>query len=65
MTVPCGCGAVPIGPMGVCPSCEDDLRDLLYPADRAGVLRQIAAIARAAGDDRVLTLAQHGLNLKG
>lgn len=65
----CPCGAPEVGPLGVCPVCEADLREILLPASREGVLSQIAAMASSHPENRALTmiarLAHHGLKLKG
>ena len=66
----CACGAVPLGPLGVCATCEDDLRELLLPATRTRCLTQIATMAEAHQDERpferrIALIARHGLTLKG
>lgn len=65
----CPCGAPDLGPLGVCPACEADLRELLLPSTRAAVLTQIVRLAAAHPESRPLTtiarLAAHGLALKG
>ncbi|MDE1914702.1 MAG: hypothetical protein KGJ57_17620 [Sphingomonadales bacterium] len=67
--VTCACGAIPVGPRGVCATCEDELRELLMPSSKDGALRQIAAIAegsRTPGTLRkIARIARHGLTLKG
>lgn len=71
MTAPalCPCGAPDLGPLGVCPSCEADLRELLLPTTRTAVLTQIITMAGTHPESRPLTiiarLAAHGLTLKG
>lgn len=67
----CACGAVPIGPLGACASCEAELRELLLaPTTRERCLTQIAALAEAHQDERpfarrIAQIARHGLTLKG
>ncbi len=68
-TTRCTCGQEPIGPVGVCSSCETDLRELLMPSNKDGVLRQIAAIAEGSTTanslPNIARMARHGLTLKG
>ena len=68
-TALCACGNVPVGPLGVCAACEGDLRELLMPSSKDGVLRQITAIAegsRTANSlPNIARIARHGLTLKG
>lgn len=65
----CPCGAPDLGPLGVCPTCEADLRELLLPHTREAVLSQIANMAAAHPEIRACTviarLARHGITLKG
>lgn len=65
----CACGAVPVGPLGCCATCEDELRAILLPASKDAVLTQIAVAASGHPENRTLTmiarLARHGVTLKG